>query len=107
MRKLMIMKKQQSIEIDPRFNMFYSSYYIQGLKSVFGKFNLHYSWSEFKEVNYGNRHPNERYLIFKAFGKNLVIDFSDGNCIDHSFYKWSDVYAKVNSNPLFLTLPTF
>lgn len=87
--------------IDPRFQINYSSYYIRGLYDVVGKRNIRFdiingitihSLDDFRKgmavlFQYGNRE------------KRLFIDTGDSDGIHPEFYRWSDIYAKINVRP--------
>ena len=89
--------------IDPRANYRYMTYYLEGLRKVFGKSNIRYQLSPFKDLRYETRgemnsgvpvifdNGNKQYRVF--------FDLTDPATIEESRYEWCDVYAKVN--PLF------
>lgn len=89
------------VTIDPRFQINYSSYYIQGLMDVVGKKNVRFgiiegigvfSLDDFRKgmavlLQEGNR------------DKHLFIDTWDSADVHPDYYRWSDVYAKINTRP--------
>ena len=95
--------KNKKVFIDPRSNYLYSSFYILGLKKIFGKRNIHFSTNYFTSVDMSNyKHSNDRILLFVIKSNNdkkkIAIDFRDeANLIDNA-YEWSDLYAKINVN---------
>ncbi len=74
-------------------NVFYDSYYIQGIKENFSE--VEYNVSKFPEFNQGTF-----AAIISENGKEtkLIIDSSDTNKIDLETFNWSDKYGKVNYN---------
>lgn len=89
------------VTIDPRFQISYSSYYIQGLMDVVGEENIRFgiiagigvcSRDDFRKgaavlVQDGDRE------------KHLFIDTWDSADVHPDYYRWSDIYAKINVRP--------
>lgn len=91
----------KEIIIDPRFSYYYASFYLYGLHKVYTqfKFSTHY----FKELPYDKlMYSNARllcYIIKKGSStRKVVIDYADGTGVISFFYKWADIYAKININ---------
>ena len=87
------------ITIDPRFIFNYASYYIYGLIEKFGENNI-----SFKPIQNLTVESYEDYRKGFAFTissngiiKNIFVDTNDSNKIHKRYYKWSDIYAKVNT----------
>lgn len=74
-------------------NVFYDSYYIQGLKEVFS--TVEFNVSKFPEFRQGTF-----ACIVSEKGKetNIVVDSRDSNEIDILSLDWCDKYGKVNYN---------
>ena len=88
--------KQGIVVVDSDCNIAYSSFYIQGLYSLFGKRNVRFGRIEGKPANMGNlsfvlRREGERE-------KKYTISLVDSYKINESLYAWCDVYGSVNAN---------
>lgn len=82
--------------IDPAVNILYSSFYIIGLRRLYGFSNVCFSSEPFESLVYDK---DTHTLPFVIHGKKYVIDFADSNKIIYdSFLNWADVYGKVNYN---------
>jgi len=82
------------VYVDPACNVNYSSFYIEGLRDVFGKENVSMSSRGFKSLHYT---PETHCLAFVIGSTKYVIDFADSNSLFFErFLEWSDVYGKVN-----------
>ena len=80
------------IRIDPLFNAFYYSFYIEGLREIFGTQNLRYDTHvEWPLVPHS--------LCFEVEGKRVYISAEDGSGFNSEALQWCDVYAKVNIDP--------
>jgi glycosyltransferase involved in cell wall biosynthesis len=82
------------VYIDAASDIYYSSFYIKGLKQLFpGK--VYYSSNYFKDFSHNNH-----FFCFVIEDKNevlkYVVDFSDSYKIIDSAYDWCDVYGKIN-----------
>ena len=98
------MTKTECIFIDPRSNILYSSYYIQGLFEVFGKKNVKFSSVFFNDlIKRKDDYSYDSYMAFVILNgdviKKVVVDFGDNWPIRENAYGWCDVYAKINYNP--------
>ena len=86
------------IIIDPRFKINYASYYIYGIKELVGYGKLSFrpivgiSIESDRECRIGFALK----VITDDFEKNIYIDYGDWDIVCDKYYKWSDVYAKVN-----------
>ncbi len=81
------------IEIDPRFNAYYDSYYLLGIKAVFPKAKM-----VFRQQDVLNDH---KVLCINAIlengeSKKYAIDSQDASIIYPQVLAWTDKYAKVN-----------
>lgn len=85
--------------IDPSCDIQYSSFYIYGLYSVFGKKNVRYSSDYFNQFKHQN-HFFAFVIIDGVNTKNVVVDFTDSSTIHAVALQWSNVYGKVNYDPL-------
>lgn len=80
-------------------DVFYDSYYIEGIKKVFK--NYKFNTSKFPKFRQGT------FAVIienKHLSKKIIIDSLDTNNIDLELLEWCDVYGKVNYNEN--TLPT-
>lgn len=84
--------------IDPRFQINYSSYYLQGILSLVGKNGMHFRVIEDISVNdYDDFRKGLAIICQKEDRKfRIFIDTWDNDSIHRLYYDWSDVYAKVN-----------
>lgn len=84
------------VYIDPACNILYCSFYIEGLRELYGYKNIVFSSKPFKALHY----ENENFLLaFVIEGKKYVIDSADFNTLPYiDFVEWADVYGKVNYN---------
>lgn len=82
------------VYIDPRANIEYSSYYIEGLYDVFGRasvrFSQHYftNLSDYSCLNFVVRQGDTCV--------NYVIDYNDVPAVSKAAYDWCDYYGKIN-----------
>jgi glycosyltransferase involved in cell wall biosynthesis len=87
--------KKSIVYVDPACDILYSSYYIHGLKNLFGKVKFCGKYfSEFK-------HNNKFLPVVIKNGANihkLIFDFGDGFKINEQAMAWCDVYGKININ---------
>ncbi len=88
--------------IDPRCNMFYTSYYIKGIWDKIGKKNVSFSMKYFKDLKV-NKAPHDSFFAFVVRSDEnklykIVIDFGDKTQIIQEAYQWCDEYAKINYN---------
>lgn len=98
------MPKSESIFIDPRSNVLYSSFYIQGLYEVFGKKNVKFSSDFFKDLDKSkDDYSYDSYMAFVIVNgdviKKVIVDFGDNWPVRENAYEWCHVYAKINYNP--------
>ena len=93
--------------IDPSSQVYYASFYIQGLYDSIGKPNISFSAKYFKDLRRNEgRTAYDVYFAFVLINDGVitkyVIDFADdASDINRSAYKWADIYAKVNINKSF------
>jgi glycosyltransferase involved in cell wall biosynthesis len=83
------------IYIDSACDIFYSSFYIKGIKECWGKDKVFFKNKPFSNLNFNNH-----FLAFiikeKLKEKKIIIDFSDSSEIDEEALRWSDLYCKIN-----------
>ncbi|MEH6535826.1 MAG: hypothetical protein V7719_05490 [Psychroserpens sp.] len=84
--------------IDPSCDIQYSSFYIYGLYSVFGKNNVVFLSKYFEKFNHNN-HFFAFVVKDKEYIKRIIIDYTDSKIIDYLALDWSDVYGKINLDP--------
>jgi glycosyltransferase involved in cell wall biosynthesis len=83
------------VYIDASCDILYSSYYIKGLRDIYGRKNLKFSKKFFKNFQHNN-HFLAIVLKNKDYFKKIIIDFTDSSDIDQNALEWSDIYAKIN-----------
>ena len=88
------------IIIDPVDDVLYTSFYVYGLESLFGKRNVVYSSNFFGDLTSESRHTKStRFVVDKeGYIKKYVIHCNDSYQINEELYEWSDVYGCVNAN---------
>lgn len=98
--------------IDPSANVYYFSFYLQGLYEVLGKKNVKFSAKYFK----GLRRKEGIYafdsnVCFVLLDENnkivkrIAVDYADDACnFNGSAMRWADLYFKVNINPSYNTI---
>lgn len=80
--------------VDPACNINYSSFYIIGMRKLFGRKNVRFTSKSFKTLFYT---PDTHVLAFVIDKKKYAIDFADDNKIFYENHlEWADVYGKVN-----------
>jgi hypothetical protein len=97
------MSKETKVILDPSSRVWYSTFYIQGIISEFGKQNVSFSSQYFKELK---REEEESFSFYLALvivsPKNthvkIIIDYHDKPNVKELAYAWSDIYAKININ---------
>lgn len=89
------------VTIDPRFQINYSSYYIQGLMDVVGKENILFGIIDGISVCSQDDFRKGMAVLLQErdIEKHLFIDTWDSDDIHPDYYQWSDVYAKINVRP--------
>lgn len=86
-----------NVIIDPRSDYSYSSFYVVGLQKIFGKENVSYQLSPFKEL--GDIGKDMRFIV-RSENKETkyFLHLNDPYNIKDSEYKWCDVFGNVNAN---------
>lgn len=89
---------QTKVYIDANSSILYGSFYVEGLKIIFGN----------KNVSFSNKYFNDGYSVgwnirFVIVSKNsekkkYFIHTNDTYVIDKNMYDWCDVYGHVNAN---------
>lgn len=84
------------VYIDPACNILYASFYIRGLRKLYGYKNIIFSSKPFKGLHY----DKENFLLaFVINDKKYIIDPVDFSTLQYlDFVEWADVYGKVNYN---------
>lgn len=89
------------IIIDARYKYNYSSYYILGLRRLFGESAIIYDVGPFLSMDYPStkEYNSGMPVVFDDGEKQykLFIDFEDLPKIEADRYEWCDVYAKFNT----------
>lgn len=91
------------IFVDPRANIVYSSFYIQGLVELFGKNSLCFEMKPFSTLIQNKGIEDfDQYFSFIIQSKKgeykICIDYRDKSNLNINALKWCDVYGKVNFN---------
>lgn len=88
----------KKIIIDPRFKINYASYYLFGLKQIFGAHKLQFKIIDDIDIT-TDRECRIGFAI-KAITsdseKRIYIDYGDWNEVYKKYYEWANVYAKIN-----------
>ncbi len=83
------------IYVDPSSNVYYASYYLEGIRRLYGKRAILYRSADFGIFKY-----NGLYLpvVLRHRQKQvkLIIDFGDICDVNREAYDWCDHYAKIN-----------
>lgn len=89
--------QRMKIIINPLVNIYYASFYIQGLIDIYGASSIlfdHEPFVQFQSNSYGLP-----FILYDGFTINKVcIDDGDFDSINQEYYEWCDVYGKVNTN---------
>ncbi len=87
--------KTDSVQVFGLCNVYYDSYYIQGLQDYFGIKNIKFNTADFPNFNQGTF-----AAIITRNGQTvkMIIDSRDSNQIWPAELEWCDVYGKVNYN---------
>ena len=88
--------KIKKIIIDPRFKINYASYYLLGLKQIFGAHKLQFKIIDDIDITTA-RECRIGFAIKAVTGdseKRIYIDYGDWNEVNEEYYEWADVYAK-------------
>lgn len=83
------------VYIDSSCDILYSSYYIHGLYSIYGRKNVKYKSRYFRSF----KHDNHFFAFIITDDKRtqkIVIDFTDSSIINEAALLWADVYGKIN-----------
>lgn len=89
------------IIIDPRFGYRYETFYLEGVKMLFGKGCVSYDIHPFLDLKYEtrNQYNSGTPLVVEdeLACHKIFIDTEDRAKIEEDRYEWCDVYAKVNA----------
>lgn len=82
------------VYVDPACNINYSSFYLTGLRQIYGRRNVVFTSRFFKGLHYTT---DCHIMAFVIDGKKYAIDYADSNKLFFDdFLEWADVYGKVN-----------
>ncbi|MTK52589.1 glycosyltransferase family 1 protein [Paludibacter sp.] len=85
------------IILDPATNVYYSSFYIQGLIDYYGKSSIEFN--NLPYTHFKSRGNNFNCIIIEHKQEfKISIDFDDFPSINDECYEWCDRYGKVNTN---------
>ena len=88
------------VTLDPRNKVPFASFYLEGLRMMFGEKSLNYSVSSFVDLNRAKDYSYDHYMCFIVargdMKRKIIIDFHDSTSISAEAYRWCDVYAKIN-----------
>ena len=95
----------KSITIDPRCKLNYASYYIYGIRKIFGESVVGYATLDYAVCSYNDYRKGFGMLVMYEDGREVkvFVDTNDQNSIYESFYDWCDVYAKINTSEVDLS----
>lgn len=83
------------IYIDSACDIYYSSFYISGLKQCFGSENISFRNKPFTNLKFNN-HFFAFVINEAAFQSRIIIDYADSSSIDKIALEWCDIYCKIN-----------
>lgn len=90
------------VYIDPRCDIRYAVFYIEGLYQTLGKQNVKFSGKYSKQVSFGESNFVIDRILLCTFVKNncivkkVAIDSRDPRSFLEKAYQWCDIYAKTN-----------
>ena len=90
------------VYIDPRCDIRYGAFYIEGLYQTLGKQNVKFSGKYSKQVSFGESNFVIDRILLCTFVKNncivkkVAIDSRDPRSFLEKAYQWCDIYAKTN-----------
>lgn len=84
------------IFVDPISHPWYSSFYIKGLYDIFGKSNVKFDNFYFSSLPRVYLPCFNFVVVDGSSLRKFSIDFNDPRLIQEDFYRWSDVYGKIN-----------
>jgi|UPI000497C4EC hypothetical protein len=87
------LEERRRIVIYPTFDAFYYSFYLEGIREVFGECNVHFSYEPFPALD----SSCFAFILRGTHNWRVLIDAYDGAQIsNHVGIRWSDVHGKVN-----------
>jgi hypothetical protein len=91
------MEIETKVIIDPLVNIYYASFYIQGLFDKYGRKNIIFNSKPFENIK--DRTANFNFIIVKnKIETKYSIHFNDFYHINKELYNWCAVYGNVNAN---------
>ena len=86
-------EQQRRIVVYPTFDAFYYSFYLEGIREVFGECNVHFSCEPFPALD----SSCFAFILTGTHNRRVLIDAYDGAQIsNHVGIRWSNVHGKVN-----------
>ena len=81
--------------VDPRNNYLYTSFYIDGLRALYGRSAISYTYRPFVKCKGAGMH-----FIIQDGNKQVkyCISTNDSYEINADDYEWCDIYGNVNAN---------
>ena len=87
------------VYIDASCDILYASFYIEGVRRLFGKSSICFSSQHFKTFKHNNDYMAMVFEDREGKQYRVAIDFGDSKTFRMAVYDWSDIYAKVNLTP--------
>ncbi len=84
---------------DASCDIHYASFYIEGVRRLFGKSSVRFSSSHFKRFKHNNDYMAMVFEDRQGGQYRVGIDFGDSRTFKQAVYDWCDIYAKVNLTP--------
>jgi len=93
----MMQKDKLTVYVDPCCNVLYASFYLDGIRKLYGKGAIKFTSGYFGKFKHNGRIVP---IVIRQNGKltRVVIDFGDVDHIDAHGIVWCDHYAKININ---------
>ena len=89
------MVHRTKVYIDPKINVDYASFYIDGLYCLFGRKNVTFKSTYFKELKTAT--GNLRFVTVKEdIVTKYIVNYYDDDTIDRFEYDWCDYYGIIN-----------
>lgn len=93
----MMKSRISKIIIDPRCRINYSSFYVEGLRNLFGADKIEYRC--LADIEGSPSSGMAVKVITSEDEKNVFFDCRDGDDINEQMYEWAAAYGKVNLRP--------
>lgn len=93
------MNHKSQIIIDPLTNIYYASFYIEGLYELYDRCNVKFCSKPFVNLSLESRMGAFAFIIVKGSQEQkCIISLFDSYKIIDELYHWCDVYGSVNAN---------